>query len=69
MFRELTEEDPVLWGSGLVGYGRYEYTYRLGKYKNGKSCLHINKLADVDTGVLRELVVASLDAMETKYPR
>ena len=29
---------------------------RLGKYKTGKSCLYINKLADVDTGVLKEII-------------
>lgn len=29
---------------------------RLGKYKVGASCLYINKLADVDLAVLRELV-------------
>ncbi|CAJ36138.1 DUF1801 domain-containing protein [Methanocella arvoryzae] len=29
---------------------------RLGKYRTGKSCLYINKLADVDTGVLKEII-------------
>lgn len=29
---------------------------RLGKHTTGKACLNINKLADVDTGVLREIV-------------
>ena len=29
---------------------------RLGKHRRGASCLYINKLADVDAGVLRELV-------------
>lgn len=29
---------------------------RLGKHKLGKGCLYINKLADVDTSVLREIV-------------
>ena len=29
---------------------------RLGKYKVGKSCLYVNKLADVDEDVLRELI-------------
>lgn len=31
---------------------------RLGKHKVGKSCLYVNKLADVDEDVLRELVRA-----------
>lgn len=29
---------------------------RLGKYKTGKGCLYINKLADIDKEVLKELV-------------
>ena len=29
---------------------------RLGKHRRGASCLYINKLADVDAGVLREFV-------------
>ena len=32
---------------------------RLGKHGVGKSCLYISKLADVDAGVLEELVVAA----------
>jgi Domain of unknown function (DU1801) len=33
---------------------------RLGKHKTGKGCLYIKKLADVDLGVLRELVRLSV---------
>ncbi len=40
---------------------------RLGKHKLGKSCLYINKLADVDMDVLEEIVVAGLDYMRVKY--
>jgi hypothetical protein len=29
---------------------------KLGKHKTGKSCLYVNKLDDVDQGVLRQLV-------------
>lgn len=32
---------------------------KLGKYKNGKSCLYINNLADVDLDVLRALTKKS----------
>ncbi|HEV2531893.1 DUF1801 domain-containing protein [Phenylobacterium sp.] len=32
---------------------------RLGKHSTGKGCLYINKLADVDAGVLAELVQAA----------
>ena len=41
---------------------------RLGKYKNGKSCLYINKLADVDIDVLEQLVVLSWNVMNERYP-
>ena len=41
---------------------------RLGKHKIGGSCLYINKLADVDVAVLRELAVAATVWMRTRYP-
>ncbi|WP_432768103.1 MAG: DUF1801 domain-containing protein [Sphingopyxis sp.] len=41
---------------------------RLGKYKTGKSCLYINKLADVDLDVLEKLVALSWDSMNAYYP-
>lgn len=41
---------------------------RLGKHKTGKGCLYIKKLADVDTGVLEELVSASLAANRARWP-
>jgi hypothetical protein len=40
---------------------------KLGKHKTGKSCLYINKLADVDQKVLRELAQRSWDAVTEKY--
>lgn len=33
---------------------------RLGKYKTGKSCLYINRMADVDLTVLNELITTSV---------
>ena len=41
---------------------------RLGKHKTGASCLYLNRLADVDMGVLRELASASIRMMREKYP-
>jgi uncharacterized protein DUF1801 len=53
----------------LPGYEDYsDRLSRLGKHKLGKSCLYINKLADIDLSVLEELVRAGLDDMEKKYP-
>lgn len=40
---------------------------RLGKHKLGKSCLYINKLADVDTGVLEEIIQDGMDYMRKNY--
>jgi uncharacterized protein YdhG (YjbR/CyaY superfamily) len=37
---------------------------KLGKYKTGKGCLYINKLEDVDTKVLKELVSKSVNSLE-----
>ncbi|MGP6088871.1 DUF1801 domain-containing protein [Antarctobacter jejuensis] len=30
LFRDVTGWQPVLWGSSIVGYGRYAYTYASG---------------------------------------
>lgn len=40
---------------------------KLGKHKTGKSCLYINKLADVDEAILRDLIARSWAHMEAKY--
>ena len=40
---------------------------RLGKHKIGKSCLYINKLADIDMDVLREIVEDGLAYMKENY--
>jgi hypothetical protein len=42
---------------------------RLGKHKIGKSCLYIKKLADIDLGVLEEVMRQSLAHMHAQYPR
>lgn len=45
-----------------------EQLARLGKHKTGKSCLYINKLADVDMGVLEDMIRGALAYMNAKYP-
>lgn len=105
MMADASGEPPAMWGSSIVGFGRYHYRYdsgregdaarisfsprkgktvlyamdgfpshpemlaRLGKHKTGTACLYIAKLADVDAGVLRELVDASLAEMARHYPK
>ena len=41
---------------------------RLGKHKTGKSCLYLKSLADVDMGVLEELIVAAVTFLRKTYP-
>lgn len=53
----------------MAGFGDYEdLVARLGKHKTGKSCLYVNKLADVDLDVLETLVRASVAEMKLRYP-
>ncbi|SLN49532.1 DUF1801 domain-containing protein [Ruegeria meonggei] len=104
LFRSVTGFAPVMWGTSIVGYGRYHYRYhsgregdflatgfsprkaamsiyimpgyadfggilsRLGKHRIGKSCLYVNKLADIDLDVLSELIRAGLDDLERRWP-
>ena len=96
MMKEITNEEPTMWGPSIVGFGSYHYKYesgregdmpltgfsprkrsltvyimsgfeeyidlldKLGKHKIGKSCLYINKLADVDKSVLKKIIKKSL---------
>lgn len=101
MMREVTKEEPAMWGSSIVGFGRYRHKYesgregewpiaafsprkgdltlyltpgfdvapeieRLGKYKTGKVCLYIKKLADVDPKILKQLVTKSVKKMASQ---
>ena len=53
----------------MAGFSRYDdLMAKLGKYKTGKSCLYINKLADVDEQVLAALISESVAWMREKYP-
>jgi hypothetical protein len=52
----------------MSGFDQYEELLaKLGKYKTGKSCLYINKLADVDREILEELVRRSVDFVREAY--
>ncbi len=54
----------------ITGFGNYQkLLVRLGKHKTGKSCLYIKKLADVDAGVLTELITRDLKTMDERYPK
>jgi len=50
---------------GFSGFG--DLMDRLGKFRTGKSCLYIKRLADVDEAVLQQLINASVGEMRRKY--
>jgi hypothetical protein len=58
MMRRATGKRAKMWGSAIVGYG---------KYKTGKSCLYLNKLEDVDATVLEKLIDRSVKVMRKRY--
>ena len=52
----------------MPGFARYDALMKkLGKFKTGKSCLYIKRLADVDEGVLEKLIDASVKQMRKDY--
>ena len=50
---------------GFADYG--DLLKKLGKHKISVGCLYINKLSDVDTGVLKQLIKKSYSVMKKKY--
>lgn len=52
----------------LTGHRRDSLLKRLGKYSTGKSCLYVNKLADIDLEVLEEMLRNDWEAMARLYP-
>ena len=48
--------------------GREDLLNRLGKHKSGKGCVYVNRLADVDPAVLKQMAVASADQLRARYP-
>ena len=51
--------------NGVLTYQRL--LEKLGKHRTSISCLHINKLEDVDMNVLEELIRQSYEEMRIKY--
>jgi hypothetical protein len=101
MMRQASKEEPMMWGSSIIGFGTYHYKSersrqegdwfitgfsprkanltlyimpgvdyykdlikKLGKCKTSVSCLYINKLADVDTKALKELITTAYKNMK-----
>jgi Domain of unknown function (DU1801) len=101
MMKQITKQEPKMWGTSIVGFGTYHYkserskqegdwfitgfsprkqnltlyimpgidyykdlVKQLGKCKTSVSCLYINKLADVDLKVLKELISTAYKRMK-----
>ncbi|GAB2554356.1 DUF1801 domain-containing protein [Gracilibacillus alcaliphilus] len=47
---------------------REQLLNQFGKHKAGKSCVYINKVADVDEEILRELIKQSVQFLQAQYP-
>ncbi len=58
--------NTVLYVLGALG-GDEPLLKKLGPYKNGKSCLYVNNLDNVDIGVLEEIVAKSYKATKRKW--
>ena len=52
----------------MMGFSKFDALLsKLGKHKLGKSCLYINKLADIDEKILKEIIRLSFEQMKEKY--
>ncbi len=52
----------------MSGFADYSALLKkLGKHKTSVGCLYINKLSDIDMGVLRQLIKKSYAAMKKKH--
>jgi hypothetical protein len=97
MMKQATGDEPIIWGSSIIGFGKVRYKSptsgregdwfrigfaprkanlslyfmdlkiheaaltKLGKHKTGSGCVYINKLADIDIKILKEMIDASLN--------
>ena len=92
IFEEATGFKAKMWGSSIIGFGKYHYKYasgregdaplaafsprkakislyldydseereqflkNFGKHTKSKACIYVNKLADIDTDVLKDMI-------------
>lgn len=50
------------------GFSEYdELMKELGKYKTGSSCLYAKRLSDIDTDILKIIVLKSIDDIKKRY--
>ncbi|URN94999.1 MAG: DUF1801 domain-containing protein [Candidatus Pristimantibacillus lignocellulolyticus] len=48
---------------------RNELLPKLGKHSSGKSCVYINKVADIQLEVLQQLIKETVDFVQKTYPQ
>ncbi|MFB9974199.1 DUF1801 domain-containing protein [Allobacillus sp. SKP2-8] len=46
---------------------REELLGKLGKHKAGKGCIYVNKLQDINTDILKQLINQSIDFLKKRY--
>jgi hypothetical protein len=104
LMQAVTGEPPVMWGTAIVGFGRYHYRYAsgregeccligyasrkadisiytnvgfegldadlqaLGRHKRSGSCLHIQRMADVNPVVLKHVLQAVVATLKARHP-
>ncbi|MCM3587589.1 DUF1801 domain-containing protein [Mesobacillus maritimus] len=47
---------------------REQWLKRFGKHTSGKACVYVNKIADIDIEVLKELIIQSVAFLKRTYP-
>jgi len=76
MMRDVSGEKRAMWGPSIIGYGEWVNVNTLGAApwpkigfspRKASLVLYVNKLADVDQKVLRELTTKSWKRMTAKY--
>ena len=103
IIKKITNFEPVMWGTSIIGYGSCHYKYesgregdmpmtgfsnrkqsitlyiisnfkkheellsKLGPYKNGKSCLYIKRLSDINVEILEEMIKLDFEYLKEKY--
>ena len=45
-----------------------ELLKKLGKFKMGKACIYVKKMSDINKDVLAEMIVSTIQFLQTKYP-
>jgi hypothetical protein len=54
--------------SGYMGSDQEKMLEELGKYKMGKACIYVNKLADINIEVLKKMMLSTIEFLKSKYP-